>query len=76
MPPDRQDEALLAVDEAAANAVEHAYDPAEPGEVELTVWTESDALCVEIRDHGRGRRRPVPPDKAWASCSCANSSTA
>src|SRR5688500_14638569 len=50
MPPDRQDEVLLAVAEATANAVEHAYDPAEPGDVELIVWTESDALCVEVRD--------------------------
>jgi serine/threonine-protein kinase RsbW len=62
IPPDRQDEVLLAVDEAAANAVEHAYDPAEPGDVELTVWTESDALCVEIRDHGRWRE-PAPPPR-------------
>ena len=31
---------VLAVDEAAANAVRHAYGPDETGVVELTFWTE------------------------------------
>ena len=31
---------VLAVDEAAANAVLHAYGPDESGAVELTLWTE------------------------------------
>jgi serine/threonine-protein kinase RsbW len=64
MPPDRQDEVHLAVAEATTNGVEHAYDPAEPGDVELTVWTESDALCVEVRDHGRWRE---PAPRPWAT---------
>jgi anti-sigma regulatory factor (Ser/Thr protein kinase) len=43
---------VQAVDEAVANVVAHAYPPGEPGEVELTLWTESAALYVEIIDHG------------------------
>ncbi len=60
--PDRRDEIVLAVGEAAANAVEHAYrHQAEPGVIDLTLWTESDALCVQIRDHGRWREPPPEP---------------
>lgn len=60
LPRDRREEIVLAVGEAAANAVEHAYrDQAEPGVIDVTLWTESDALCVEVRDHGRWRE-PSP----------------
>jgi anti-sigma regulatory factor (Ser/Thr protein kinase) len=55
MSQDRQEEVVLAVSEAAGNAVQHAYDPDEAGVVELTLWTESDALCVVIGDRGRWR---------------------
>ena len=27
----------------------------------MTLWTESDALCVQIRDHGRWREPPSGP---------------
>ena len=57
--PDRQDEIVLAVGEAAANAVEHAYRDQELGVIDVTFWTESDALCVQIRDHGRWREPPT-----------------
>ena len=46
---------VLAVDEAAANAVRHAYGPDEAGVVELTLWTENDTLCIEVVDHGSWR---------------------
>jgi len=46
---------VLAVDEAAANAVRHAYGPDEAGVVELTLWTESGTLCIEVVDHGSWR---------------------
>jgi serine/threonine-protein kinase RsbW len=52
---DRCDEVVLAVDEATTNAVDHAYGPGEPGTVELTFWTEPNALCVEVSDHGHWR---------------------
>ena len=46
---------VLAVDEAAANAVRHAYGPDESGVVELTLWTEPATLCIEVADHGSWR---------------------
>ncbi|MDT0353114.1 ATP-binding protein [Pseudonocardia charpentierae] len=59
---DRRDEVVLAVGEAAANAVEHAYQhQPEPGVIDVTYWVESDALCVEIRDQGRWREPPPGP---------------
>ena len=51
---DVEDDMVLAVSEAASNSVEHAYLPATAGDtVELTFWTEPDAVCIEITDHGR-----------------------
>lgn len=56
--PDETADVVLAVDEAAANVVRHAYGPDESGAVELTLWTESDGpdgpstLCIEVVDHG------------------------
>ena len=49
---------VLAVDEAAANAVRHAYGADESGAVELTLWTEPGTLSIEVVDHGSWR----PPD--------------
>ncbi len=52
---------VLAVDEAAANAVRHAYGPDDDGAVELTLWTEGGTdtepatLSIEIVDHGHWR---------------------
>jgi anti-sigma regulatory factor (Ser/Thr protein kinase) len=46
---------VLAVDEAAANAVRHAYGSDESGVVELTLWTEPGTLSIEIVDHGSWR---------------------
>lgn len=57
---DEVDGIVLAVDEAAANAVCHAYGSGESGPVELTLWTEGGTLNVEVVDHGRWR----PPAEA------------
>ena len=51
---------VLAVDEAAANAVRHAYGPGTTGVVELTLWTEAGTLCVEVVDHGNWRPPAAP----------------
>ena len=57
---------VLAVDEAAVNAVRHAYHPGESGSVELTLWTEpgpgidDTTLSIEVVDHGHWR----PPESA------------
>jgi anti-sigma regulatory factor (Ser/Thr protein kinase) len=56
----RQD-LVLAVSEAATNAVAHAYAPATTREtVELTSWTEDHSVCFEIVDHGQWR---TPSDR-------------
>jgi serine/threonine-protein kinase RsbW len=60
MSQDRREEVLLAVSEAGTNSVQHAYDPDEGGVLELTLWTESDVLCVEVGDRGTGES-PGPP---------------
>jgi LuxR family maltose regulon positive regulatory protein len=53
---DNEDDLVLAVSEAVSNSVEHAYGPATfDGTVELTFWTEPDAVCVEVVDHGEWR---------------------
>jgi anti-sigma regulatory factor (Ser/Thr protein kinase) len=52
---------VLAVDEAATNALRHGAPPAE-----LRVWREPAGIVCEVTDHGRledplaGRRRPAP----------------
>lgn len=52
----------LAVDEAATNIIQHGYDPAHPGIIELTWRIETDRLVITLRDYGR-RFNPddVPP---------------
>ena len=58
---DETADVVLAVDEAAANAVRHAYGPEESGAVELTLWTEEAddtgpaTLSIEVVDHGHWR---------------------
>jgi serine/threonine-protein kinase RsbW len=68
---DETADVVLAVDEAAANAVRHAYGPEESGAVELTLWTEPAAddagdpgratLCIEVVDHGHWQPPAEPP---------------
>lgn len=44
----------LAVSEACANAVVHAYIEGEPGLLDVELSTESGGIEVVVRDHGRG----------------------
>ena len=57
---DETADVVLAVDEAAANAVRHAYGPGTSGVVELTLWTEPGTLCVEVVDHGSWQTPAAP----------------
>ncbi len=53
---------VLAVDEAASNAIEHAYRPPATNDVvELTLWTDGIAICIEVVDHGQWRP-PASPE--------------
>jgi serine/threonine-protein kinase RsbW len=54
---------VLAVDEAVANAVRHAYGPEEVGVVELTLWTEAGTLSIEVVDHGSWRPPVADPSQ-------------
>jgi anti-sigma regulatory factor (Ser/Thr protein kinase) len=57
-----QEDMILAVGEAAANSVEHAYsEVTEDGTVKLIFWTEPDAVCIEIIDHGLWQTPPAEP---------------
>jgi anti-sigma regulatory factor (Ser/Thr protein kinase) len=48
-----RDDIIIAVGEAIANAVEHAYGAQEPGTVELHVTTDADnTLLVDVYDRG------------------------
>ncbi|QYN39376.1 ATP-binding protein [Pseudonocardia sp. DSM 110487] len=56
---DVEQDVVLAVNEAASNAMEHAYARTSAGDiVEIIFWTEEKTVCVEIVDHGHWQ----PPD--------------
>jgi len=46
-------EVQMAVDEACANIIQHAYGPGVHGDIYLRCTTEGDDFLVIIRDHGR-----------------------
>jgi anti-sigma regulatory factor (Ser/Thr protein kinase) len=54
---------LLAVTEACANVVQHAYAGVEPpGKLHLTAQRQGDEVLIAVRDHGRGfAPRPDSP---------------
>src|SRR4051794_19552432 len=59
---DTEDGLVCAVAEAASNCVEHAYASRTAEDtVEVTFWTEPDAVYLEIVDHGRWRTPPEQP---------------
>ncbi|MFQ5854657.1 MAG: ATP-binding protein [Anaerolineae bacterium] len=54
----------LALGEALANVVEHAYDGDEAQEIRLTLVVDGEKLCLTIRDYGRkfDQASYTPPD--------------
>lgn len=57
--PGAVDGLVCSTGEAARNAAEHAYAPTDKdATVEVMFWTEADAVCVQVVDHGRWR---IPP---------------
>lgn len=62
IPADRLDDIKIAVSEACANVVLHAYPPGHDGEMEVVASVVGDELTVAVRDWGRGiRPRPDSP---------------
>jgi anti-anti-sigma factor len=57
------DDLLLAVGEAVANAVEHAYPPARPGRVGVRLAVEAGTVSAAVSDQGSWR--PPPPDPGF-----------
>ncbi len=57
--PDRIDDVLVALGEAATNALEHAYHET-PGSVEVHGMIDGRRLVLTVRDHGRWRSGPSP----------------
>ena len=47
-------EIQLAVDEACANVVDHAYQGADPGDIEVSCCLDEQILTVQVRDWGTG----------------------
>ena len=47
-------EIQLAVDEACANVVDHAYLGEDPGDIEVSCRLDAQLLTVQVRDWGRG----------------------
>ena len=56
IPEERQFSLLIAIGEAIANAVEHAYRGEEPGPIVVRIDRNAEQLTVSIEDHGSWRR--------------------
>jgi serine/threonine-protein kinase RsbW len=61
---DTTSDLVLAVNEAASNAVEHAYAAPGPADlVKVRFWTEPHHLHVEVADHGRWKAATNPGNR-------------
>jgi anti-sigma regulatory factor (Ser/Thr protein kinase) len=58
--PDIVNNVVLAVTEAVANCVEHAYHTiTENNTIDVAFWTEGSVICIQISDHGSWRPSPA-----------------
>lgn len=59
---DTEQDLVLAVNEAASNAVEHAYTTPGPTDlVTVSFWTQPRHLCIQVADQGRWREPDADP---------------
>lgn len=64
--PDWRDDVLTAAGEALANAIEHAYDGTEPGELELFARFEhGGTLSIDVADDGRFVEHEPRPGRGY-----------
>ncbi len=64
--PNRSGDIVVAVGEALANVVEHAYPPEGPGEVELAArLTDDRTLVVDVLDSGTFKGRERTPERGF-----------
>ncbi len=61
LPHELTDDLQLALGEAVANAVEHAYPSGAPGEVRISVRDQDDRVVVSVTDDGAWRPPPADP---------------
>jgi anti-sigma regulatory factor (Ser/Thr protein kinase) len=72
---DTQQDLVLAVNEAASNAIEHAYPAADPADlVMMSFWTDPHHLYVEVADHGRWRPPDTDTNPGYRGRSCGAAS--
>ena len=54
---------LVAVSEAVANAIEHAYSPGDAGDVEVELLRDGAHVTLRVRDRGSWNLFPAPGDR-------------
>ena len=54
---------LIAVSEAVANVIEHAYSPGDAGDVEVELLRDGAQVTLRVRDHGSWNLLPAPGDR-------------
>jgi anti-sigma regulatory factor (Ser/Thr protein kinase) len=60
----RRDAVVLAVAEACANAVEHAYVDSPAADIRVMIWLNDDAVLIEVVDAGSWQSTPhADPDR-------------
>lgn len=62
--PERRDDIVLVLTEAAANAVVHAYPPGQPGPLYAAAALVQNRLTISVVDAGHGLRRRATPSGA------------
>ena len=68
-----QQAAVLALNEACANAIEHAYRDADAGTISIELTQHEKALSIIVEDHGSWREPAHDPNRGRGIFSCETS---